>query len=162
MVSASCYANGIVNSTIAFIRSSWLKQGTTWHFGHLTLLVLVSVSHDANDIMSSTLQFIGSWWSKWGATWLLRPCDAIFARIWHYVMVMALSIAPLHIARSTQSKWGARWLFGHVMLLAPVLASCDADSIIKGTIAFVRSTWCSWQCDAVGTSISVTRCWFHH
>ena len=30
-------------------------------------------------------------------------------------------------------------IFGHVMSLGPVLEKCDADSVVNGTIAFLRA-----------------------
>ena len=51
--------------------------------------------------------------------------------------------------------------FHHTMPLALVL-SCDVDSIINGTIVFLRSTlskwsatWWLWSCDAIGISIMI-------
>ena len=91
---ASHDLDGIVNGSILFVRSRWLKQCATWSlashdtdhiinatiafvsfkmtkmrcnmifFSHLTL---TSASCDVNDIVNSSIVFIMSWWLKWCA-----------------------------------------------------------------------------------------------
>ena len=66
--------DGIVNYTILFVRSRWLKQCTTWLFGHV---MPVLVSHDTDGIINSTITFVNSRWPKWDATWHLWSWNAI-------------------------------------------------------------------------------------
>ena len=52
--------------------------------------------------------------------------------------------------------------------MAPVLASCNADGTVNGTIAFIRSRlyklntiWLLWPCDDIGTGVCITWCHWH-
>ena len=51
--------------------------------------------------------------------------------------------------------------FGHLMPLALALVSNDDDSVINGSIVFLRSkqlkcsaTWCFWSCETIEASFT--------
>ena len=58
----------------------------------------------------------------------LLPCDVNFSGIILFI-------------RWSQLKQGVTWLSGYIMLLAPVRASHDTNSIVNDTILFARSRW---------------------
>ena len=126
---------GIVNSTILFVSSIWFKQGATWLFDHV---MSVLASHDTDGIISSTVAFVSS---RWPVRYNIH--FPIIWHCWHWhqqpVIPKAVSIAPLYSLG--QDNWTnvQHNLFVHVMAL--MLVSYDADSVISGTIPFVRSIW---------------------
>ena len=56
---------------------------------------------------------------------------------WHHMKWMASSMAPLYSLGEDDQNEIQHDFFGHLMPLALALTSCDADSIINGTIAFL-------------------------
>ena len=64
--------------------------------GYVTPLALVSVPCDANDIINGTTAFVRLRQWKWGTLWLFWSCDH-WHHSWHYVMLTALSMTPLHL-----------------------------------------------------------------
>ena len=84
---ASHDANGVTNCPFAFLRSRWLKLGTTWHFwswdtngafvGIMTLMESSLASDDASGIINGTTEFLRSRQSICGTTWLFWSFDTI-------------------------------------------------------------------------------------
>ena len=66
--------------------------------------------------------------------------------------------------RSRQLKWGAKWLFHHVMSLVAAQASLDADNVIIGTTAFLRSRgWLKRMAMRCNKTFWAMRCnWYWH
>ena len=89
-----CSANGIINSTILFVRSRKLSQGVRWHFW----------SCHTVDISASIT------WNWWHCQWnhvfhqvemIKVRCNLTLFAMWcwhlHCVTLMASPIAPLHL-----------------------------------------------------------------
>ena len=55
-------------------------------------------------------------------------------------MLMALSMVKLLLLAQDDQNEVQHHSFGHVMSLAPVLAAHDANGILNGTTAFIRSS----------------------
>ena len=55
------------------------------------------------------------------------------------MILMALSIAQLHLLAQDAENEVQHYFFSHVKPLALVLSSHDADSIVNITMAFLRS-----------------------
>ena len=83
----------------------------------------------------------------------------------HHIMPTALSMAQQHSPDIDNQNEVKHDFFGHVLLLVPVLASCEVNAIVNSTIAFLRSkrsTWPFRSCDIIGASVSVAWHWWHH
>ena len=103
---------------------------------------------------------IGVTWCWWHHHWchsipydkmIKRRCSMIFGHVlqvaltWkQHVMLMALSVASLHLLGSRWLKSGATLFSGHIMPLTLILASHDASSIVKGTTTFLTSQQSKW------------------
>ena len=138
--------------------------------GHDVPLALVSVSHATDGIIKGTTPFLMLNWLKKATQWLSVMCYH-----WHwnkqYVMLMALSIAPLHVI--AQDDWNEMQhdFSGYIMLFALMLASHDDISIVKGTMKFLASrqskwgkTGLFWSGNTLAIAISITWChwcWCH-
>ena len=70
LVSPSNAVDSIVNGTIGFLRSRWLKWGATWPLWHVITLMPELTSHDANGIVNGTIAFVRPRWLKLGESWL--------------------------------------------------------------------------------------------
>ena len=70
--------------------------------------------------------------------WVLVSCYVI-ALVQHYLMWTAPSMTPLHSLGQVDQNDIQVDYFGHVTPLGPALASCDADSVVNGTTAFLSS-----------------------
>ena len=99
--------------------------------------------------------------SKWGSKWNFLSCDGFGAGIGIMKMLMALSMAQLHLLCQDDQNEVQHDFFGYVILLAPVLASHD----VKGTTAFINWRWSKWggtpmfwSCDAIDTGNCITWC----
>ena len=113
-------------------------------FNHMTPLVLVSASCNANAIVISTVVFIRSWWLKQCVIQLFWSCTAIWTwktcSPWHTrgrnggTLLQQFPFSPPMIQ---QGLWDMMMMTA--MMLLSVLH--DANSIINGTIPFVRSRW---------------------
>ena len=180
LASASCDANGIVSSTIVFIRSRWLEHCATSLIGHLMPLALPSVLHYANSITNGNTAFLMLRQLKWSTTGPLFVMWCQWHQCWHHMIPLALMLVscdatalvsascdvenPINgttgFLRSRWSKWCATWLSCHVTPLKPALAPYNVDSVVNGTIAFLRLTIkmrCNmifWWSNAIGTAIS--------
>ena len=69
-------ANGIVNGTIAFVRSTQLKWSATWLFGYVKPLTLPSAPHHADSFVNDTTACSRPGQLKWDATWHFGSCNA--------------------------------------------------------------------------------------
>ena len=84
LASESCDTNAIVNSTVVFIGSRWLKKMCNLTLMVINAMMLVLVSNDANSVSNGIILFAKSRWSKENATWLFghmmplasASCDA--------------------------------------------------------------------------------------
>ena len=134
-----CYVMLILLSMASFCslwEDSWKK---VWHdsFGHVIQLALVSASKDTDGTVKDTILFLAS--NDW-------KCDPTYL-IGHMMPVLAShntdasSTAPLHLF--FQHDWNEvqHNIFSNLTLLALASASCDANSIVNSTIAFIRPTW---------------------
>ena len=83
--------DGIISSTVLFVRSRWLIQDATW-----LLQMPVLASQDTGVIMNSTIELVSSRWPKWDASWTF----SVSCHCWHWhqdhVLPVALSAVPLH------------------------------------------------------------------
>ena len=66
---------------------------------------------------------------------------------WHHhqLMMTVSSMESLHFLGKHDQIWGAKLLFCYVIPLVPQLASYDANRIIRGTTAILRSRWVKWS-----------------
>ena len=153
-------ANGIIYSTIAFLRSSWLKWGATCLFW-LCDTICSSIS-----IIHGTIAFLRPRCLEWDATRIFLSCDTIgtcvrimwcwFYHQWHH-----------HIPQVKIFKMRCNITPGHAVPLALALVSQDTNGIINGTITFLRLRQSNWHrmwlirsCYAFSTII--TWCLWHH
>ena len=136
-------------------------------FSHVILLALASVP---NGIINGTILFV-----RWKI--LTQRGDMTFCS-WD-VISTAIVNGTVAFVLFRPFKQHATWIFSQVVSLIPASESCDADSTINGTTAFVRSlgqddqskVWHNiWSCNtlvqvlvdnsSVGTSTSII--WCHH
>ena len=128
--------------------------------GQVMPLVLALVSHGTSGIFNWATAFLRSRLSK-------MRCNMTFWVMWHHwvcpqhhMILMALSMAPLHSLGQDNSNELQQDYFGHATPLAPVSASCDANGIVNGhnyipkvkTIE-MRSNITFWSCDATGIDL---------
>ena len=70
LVSESHDADGIINGTIAFLISKWLKWSEAWLFWSCAAIGIYTDSKWYYCIVNSTIAILRSRWLKWSATWL--------------------------------------------------------------------------------------------
>ena len=140
LVSVSHDADSIINGTIPFLMSKWLKWSGASLFGHVLPLVLTYASCDADGINNSTIAFVRSMWLKWGATWFschFKPLALMLAS--HDAV--SIGKGTITFLTSRQSKWGVTWFFimwqnGHWHhMMSSVL-------VPHATGISVSATWC--------------------
>ena len=137
----SCDVNCIINGTICV---HYVK--TTETRCHFTLLVVWCCWHC-------------NFWDEAQLDFLVICCQW-----WHHIILMASSIAPLHLFLQYDQNKLQHDFFSHLTLLALASASFDVNSILNRTTAFIRSRWLKqcvtifWACDATGAGVSVTLC----
>ena len=112
-LSVSLDAKGI----IAFLRSIWQKWCATWISCYVMPLTLVLVSHNAVSMLNVAITFFRSRQTKLDVTWLFWSCDTL--------------------ATGSGIIW-CNWCWCHIMPFGSVSVSHDANSIINGTIVFLR------------------------
>ena len=154
--------DGIVNCTILFTRARWLKQSSTWLFGHV--MPVCSMWHWWNHQYYQSISEFKI---------IKKRCNMTV--IWHYwhwhqhhVMQMALLMSPLYSL--SQDSWNnVKYIyFGYMMPLMLMLALHDTTGIKNCTTAFHTSRQLKADqhdfmvIDATGTGISVTCCQKHH
>ena len=116
-----------------------------------------------NAVLNGTIAFIGSQWSIWDETWL-------FVHVIPLAPVLASKGANCTendiVYSLSQDNWNEVQL-GHVMPLALVSVSHDADGIINGTIPFLIAKWLNELINnfrsyaATGIDISSMWCWWY-
>ena len=94
LLSAACDVDSIINETIPFPYSRWLKWGAMWLF-FLTWHHWHQHWHHTNSVVNGKIAFFRSRWLKWGATWLICSWDVTGKSImwWHWCHVRPLSVA---------------------------------------------------------------------
>ena len=97
LMSESHDADGIINGTISFLMSKWLKWGAAWLLGHVLPLVLTWEAYDTNSIVNGITAFARSRWLKYSTTlpfWSCHANDTDFGITWchqhwqrnHYIL----------------------------------------------------------------------------
>ena len=113
-------------------------------FGHVMPLISTSILCDVYGIVNGITAFLRSRQSKWGVTWLFGSCETTGTDIsitwWWQCHQWHNCISYKNMIEMVQQD-----VFGHMMPLAQVFASHDADSIINGTIVFLRTRWSKWS-----------------
>ena len=124
-----------------FIRPRWFK----------------GVQHDLFGHVMPVLAYHDTWWHhQWhhcisiikiikmecNITLLVMWC--IWWWHWHHVILMALSIAQLHLLAQDDQNKVQHDYFGDDMSSAPVLTSYHANGIVNGTTVFIRSRQSKW------------------
>ena len=118
--------------------------------GHVMPLAPIVASHDGLSIVKGTTTFLRSRQLKWGAIWLFWSCHNGH---WHHMIPLVLvshdaySIINdiiIFLGQDDRSKVSHDFL-GHTLALALVSASYDANSIVKATIALLRSRLSKWS-----------------
>ena len=102
--------------------------GVTWH----------------NGIVNGTIAFTRSRWSHWGTPCCFWSSDTTGTGFLHHMMPTVLSMAPLYLLG--QDAWNEMqyYFFGHVIPLAVVSASHDADNIMDVNIVFIKLIQSKW------------------
>ena len=114
-------------------------------------------SHNTNGVFNNTTAFLRSRKLKGGATWLLLVMWHHSCWHWCHMMLMALSMAPLHsLNQDDQNEW-QHDLFGLWRQQHYQWHHC----IPWVRIIEVRCNMTFWLRSAFGTSISITSCWWH-
>ena len=132
-------ADGIINSTIPFLMSKWLKLGAAWPFAHVLPLALIYALCDADGTVNSTIAFVKPKWLK------VMSCH--WHCCWHHMMPSAWSKEPIHYLYQDNQNEEQHDIFEscdscncHWHHMTPlVLMSNDATAISA------RIKWCLWH-----------------
>ena len=156
------YANSVANGTISFLRCRQYKWGVTWLFVYLMPLALDSVSPHGKSIIHCTIAFLrltikmrcniifffmSSYWHHYWNH--MMPLPLVLMSYYTTALVSAsYDVVPtfndtIPLLRSRLFKQCATWLFCHLTPVELASFSNYANSIISGTMVFLRLRQCN-------------------
>ena len=126
----SCDAGGIINGTIAFLRSRLLKLGATWPFWSMMPLAQVLASCNVYGIMNAPLHSLGQDTQN--------EVQLEFVVLWCH----------------------CHWLWGHMMPMAPSHSSGDGNQIEMELDIFVKwCLWHQHYKMSMESSVALLHSW---
>ena len=121
-------ANSTINDTIAFLRSSWLKWGTSQLFGPCD--ATGTMSYDASSIINGSIAFLRSSWLIWSATWLIGHEDTTdtgtgvrwwqWHHQWHHCILYVKTFV-MWCNMTFLAMW-VHWCWSHIKPMASSIA----------------------------------------